>query len=55
MRHAVRLEKVELDPRLAEVFKVLRSNQFGDPREWAPLVDSITRGNDYYLVTVRKE
>jgi glucan phosphorylase len=25
---------------------------FGDPQNWAPIVDSISNGNDYYLVTV---
>jgi hypothetical protein len=32
MRHAMRLEHVPMDPRLAEVLKLLRGTTFGEPK-----------------------
>ncbi len=50
MRHNMRLEKIPMDPRLADVLKLLRGTTFGDPKDWVPVIDSVSRGNDYYLV-----
>jgi hypothetical protein len=49
-RHNMRLEKIPMDARLADVLKLLRGNTFGDPKDWTTIIDSISRGNDYYLV-----
>jgi len=50
MRHMTRVQKIDMDERLVNVIKLLRTNTFGDCKDWTPLIDSISRGNDYYLV-----
>jgi starch phosphorylase len=50
MRRAVHMEKLPMDSRLEEVLKLLHGNSFGDPKDWLPIIDSISRGNDFYLI-----
>ena len=42
----------ELDPNLSRVLSTIRQGRFGDVSDYMPLIDSITMGHDYYLVTV---
>ncbi|KAI8873645.1 glycosyl transferase [Ramicandelaber brevisporus] len=51
-RHRLRYRSVEMDPSLRRVLDAVHDGLFGDPRLFAPLLDTLTNGRDHYLVTV---
>ncbi|CAJ0851033.1 18174_t:CDS:10 [Entrophospora sp. SA101] len=51
LRHAHRYRNVEMDPKLKEVLTSIESGQFGDPRIFSPLINTLTIGKDYYLIS----
>ncbi|CAJ0827172.1 10018_t:CDS:2 [Entrophospora sp. SA101] len=40
-----------MDPKLKEVLTSIESGQFGDPRIFSPLINTLTIGKDYYLIS----
>jgi len=40
-----------MDPSLQEVVRCIESSQFGDSRIFAPLINTLTHGKDYYLIS----
>lgn len=51
IRHNQKYRKSSIDPKLEAVIEVLRSNRFGDFEIFAPLIDTLTTGGDYYLIS----
>ncbi|CAG8470599.1 9803_t:CDS:10, partial [Racocetra persica] len=51
LRHAHRYRNVPMDPALQEVVKDVESGQYGDSRIFAPLINTLTVGKDYYLIS----
>lgn len=51
IRHRHTYEGVKVSPRLQRVFDAIELGQFGDPNEYRPLIESVTKHGDYYLVT----
>lgn len=51
IRHNQKYRKTPLDPQLEIVFDAIRSGRFGDFEIFSPLIDSITIGGDYYLIS----
>ncbi|CAG8453203.1 9322_t:CDS:2 [Racocetra fulgida] len=51
LRHAHRYRNVPMDPALQEVVKDIESGQYGDSRIFAPLINTLTVGKDYYLIS----
>jgi len=52
LRHLVRMNKAEIDPRFIAVLQHLKNGQFGDPYQWRPILQNLENGNDYYLLGV---
>lgn len=52
LRHAQRYRRTSLDPKLETVLSAIRAGHFGDYQEFAPLLDTLTVGGDYYLISV---
>ena len=52
MPHVVSCKRsdVQLDPRYERVTSLIRNGEFGWEDYFAPMVDSITHGSDYYLL-----
>jgi starch phosphorylase len=51
IRHAQKYRKHQMDPKLEAVLDALRADQFGEYEIFAPLVDTLTVGGDYYLIS----
>ncbi|CAG8551097.1 9704_t:CDS:10, partial [Cetraspora pellucida] len=51
LRHAHRYRNVPMDPELQEVIKDIESGHYGDPRIFTPLMNTLTIGKDYYLIS----
>jgi len=51
LRHAHRYRNVPMDPALEAVIRDIESGHFGDIRIFAPLINTLTYGNDYYLIS----
>ncbi|GBC03217.1 hypothetical protein RclHR1_05010017 [Rhizophagus clarus] len=51
LRHAHRYRNVPMDPSLQAVINDIESGQFGDSRIFAPLINTLTLGQDYYLIS----
>ncbi|CAG8468418.1 8662_t:CDS:2 [Cetraspora pellucida] len=51
LRHAHRYRNVPMEPALQEVIKDIESYHYGDPHIFAPLIDTLTSGKDYYLIS----
>lgn len=51
LRHKHLYSGVSVPEKLQKVFLAIESGQFGNPDQYKPLVDSITKHGDYYLVT----
>lgn len=51
IRHKHLYSGVEVPEKLGKVFHAIESGQFGDPEQYKPLIESITKHGDYYLVT----
>lgn len=51
LRHKHRFFGVTIPEKLQKVFNAIESGAFGDPEQYKPLIDSITKHGDYYLVT----
>ncbi|CAG8639974.1 16883_t:CDS:10, partial [Acaulospora morrowiae] len=51
LRHAHRYRNVPMDPTLQKVINDIESGQFGDPRIFSPLINTLTIGKDYYLIS----
>lgn len=51
LRHAQKYRPFKLDPKLEAVLQALREGQFGDYGDYATLVDTLTIGGDYYLLS----
>jgi starch phosphorylase len=46
-----RYRSVPVDPSLQAVINDIESGQFGDSRIFAPLINTLTHGKDYYLIS----
>lgn len=51
LRHAHRYRNVPVDPSLQAVINDIESGHFGDSRIFAPLINTLTHGKDYYLIS----
>ncbi|KAF0483239.1 glycosyl transferase [Gigaspora margarita] len=51
LRHAHRYRNVPIDPALQEVINDIESGHFGDSRIFSPLINTLTIGKDYYLIS----
>ncbi|CAG8675633.1 8755_t:CDS:10 [Funneliformis caledonium] len=51
LRHAHRYRNVPMDPALQAVVNDIESGHFGDSRIFAPLINTLTHGKDYYLIS----
>lgn len=51
IRHKHLYSGVNVPEKLGKVFHAIESGQFGDPEQYKPLIESITKHGDYYLVT----
>ncbi|OVF09589.1 putative alpha-1,4 glucan phosphorylase [Clavispora lusitaniae] len=51
IRHKHLYGGVQVPERLQKVFSAIESGLFGDPNQYKPLIDSIVKHGDYYLVT----
>jgi starch phosphorylase len=51
LRHAHRYRNVPMDPALQAVINDIESSHFGDSRIFAPLINTLTNGKDYYLIS----
>ncbi|RIA96884.1 Glycosyltransferase Family 35 protein [Glomus cerebriforme] len=51
LRHAHRYRNIPIDPSLQAVINDIESGHFGDSRIFAPLINTITHGKDYYLIS----
>ncbi|CAG8550019.1 2206_t:CDS:10 [Paraglomus occultum] len=51
LRYAHRYRDVPMDPHLDAVIKDIESGSFGEARIFAPLINTLTFGKDYYLIS----
>ncbi|RHZ79651.1 hypothetical protein Glove_143g17 [Diversispora epigaea] len=51
LRHAHRYRNKQMDPALKAVLDDIESGHFGDPRIFVPLINTLTIGKDYYLLS----
>ncbi|KTW31374.1 hypothetical protein T552_00019 [Pneumocystis carinii B80] len=51
LRHKHVHENTPMDPELKKVCDAIESGTFGDPSLFAPLINALTYGNDYYLIS----
>ncbi|CAG8458241.1 11217_t:CDS:10 [Ambispora gerdemannii] len=51
LRHAHRYRNVPMDPDLQSVITSIETGNFGDSRIFAPLINTLTFGKDYYLLS----
>ncbi|CAG8474946.1 1858_t:CDS:10 [Acaulospora colombiana] len=51
LRHAHRYRNVQMDPSLQAVIRDIESGHYGDPRIFSPLINTLTIGKDYYLIS----
>ncbi|CAI2192998.1 4705_t:CDS:10, partial [Funneliformis geosporum] len=51
LRHAHRYRNVPMDPALQAIVNDIESGHFGDSRIFAPLINTLTHGKDYYLIS----
>ncbi|KAG9292050.1 hypothetical protein G9A89_017950 [Geosiphon pyriformis] len=51
LRHDHRYRQVPIDPALQAVITDIESGHFGEQRIFAPLINTITFGKDYYLIS----
>jgi starch phosphorylase len=51
LRYAHRYRNVPMDPQLDVVIKDIESGSFGEARIFAPLINTLTFGKDYYLIS----
>ncbi|CAG8456351.1 9111_t:CDS:10 [Diversispora eburnea] len=51
LRHAHRYRNVSMDPALKAILDDIESGHFGDPRIFSPLINTLTIGKDYYLLS----
>lgn len=49
--HPFRYRRVEMDAELQKVLAFIRDGAFGDARVFAPLLDTLTSGGDFYLIS----
>ncbi|KAL1924662.1 uncharacterized protein VTP21DRAFT_4316 [Calcarisporiella thermophila] len=52
LRHAQRYRGVPMDKDLERVVQKIESGAFGDPNIFTPLINTLTVGKDYYLISV---
>ncbi|OZJ04525.1 hypothetical protein BZG36_03986 [Bifiguratus adelaidae] len=52
LRHAQRYRNVPMNPDLETVIQTIESGTFGDAQIFQPLINTITIGKDYYLISV---
>lgn len=51
IRHRQKYRKTLLDPQLESVLDAIRAGRFGDFDTFTPLLDTLTVGGDYYLIS----
>ncbi|OBZ90239.1 Glycogen phosphorylase 1 [Choanephora cucurbitarum] len=51
VRHQQKYHGVEIDPNLQVVLHAIQSGEFGDPSIFGPLINTLTYGGDYYLIS----
>ncbi len=51
IRHNQRYRNIPMNPDLSRVIEAIKSNIFGDFSIYAPLIDAVTIGGDYYLIS----
>ncbi|RKP05616.1 glycosyl transferase, partial [Thamnocephalis sphaerospora] len=51
IRHNQRYHGYNMDPALKAIYDVIYSGQFGDPEIFKPLLNTLTDGGDFYLVS----
>lgn len=51
IRHMQRYRNVPMDPNLSAVLEKITQGVFGDPNIFRPLLDTLTIGKDYYLIS----
>lgn len=51
IRHRQKYRKTQLDPQLEMVLDAIRAGRFGDLETFTPLLDTLTAGGDYYLIS----
>ncbi|KAI8098406.1 glycosyl transferase [Gilbertella persicaria] len=51
IRHQQKYHGVEIDPNLNVVLQSIQSGEFGDPSIFGPLINTLTYGGDYYLIS----
>lgn len=51
IRHNQRYRGISMNPDLARVIEALKSNMFGDFTIFGPLIETLTIGGDYYLLS----
>lgn len=51
IRYDHRYHPQPLCPELQEVFDEINKGTFGDPKVYQPLINTITQGGDYYLIS----
>ncbi|KAI8074354.1 glycosyl transferase [Gilbertella persicaria] len=52
LRHNQRYHGVLMDPSLQVVIDAIQNGEFGDPSVFGPLINTLTYGGDYYLISV---
>jgi starch phosphorylase len=52
LRHAQRYRNVPMNPDLQAVINDIESGHFGDPNIFQPLINTLTFGKDFYLVSI---
>ncbi|KAG1472471.1 hypothetical protein G6F56_001517 [Rhizopus delemar] len=52
IRHQQKYHGLMLDEQLQSVIEAIQSGEFGDPSIFAPLINTIMYGGDYYLISV---
>ncbi|KAI9487655.1 MAG: glycosyl transferase [Benjaminiella poitrasii] len=51
IRHQQKYRGVEIDPNLQVVLQAIQDGDFGDPSIFGPLINTLTYGGDYYLIS----
>lgn len=51
IRHRQKYRKKQLDPQLETVLEAIKAGRFGDMETFVPLLDTLTVGGDYYLLS----
>jgi starch phosphorylase len=51
VRHAQKYHGLLIDPSLQVVIDAIQSGEFGDPSVFGPLINTLTYGGDYYLIS----